>query len=109
MNEEIHTFSFLFECESSKRLVECSSTIAELPSLLELELKKIAGESAELVLDVARVSKERSSYLLQRYCTEWMEYIDVISPIEIASGDKLCAVPLAPRRVTLQAIESKVR
>ena len=95
VHDEVNSFRLLFECESSKRQVTCNSTIAKLPSVLEQELKKVAGHGAKLVLDVGEVNQPQS-YLLQRYSTQWMEFVDVISPIEITSGDKLRAVQLAP-------------
>lgn len=67
--------------ENSKRQVTCNSTIAKIQSILEQEV-------AKLVLDVGEVNQPQS-YLLQRYSTQWMEFVDKISPIEIASGDKL--------------------
>lgn len=83
-----------------------------MPSVLEKELKKIVGEDAKLVLDVGDRS-ENKSYLLQRYSSQWMDYVDVISPIEIATGDKVRAVPLAPRKVvasnSVVPSESEVR
>ena len=94
INDEVNSFRLLLECQSS---VTCNSTFSKLPSVLELELKKVAGDCAKLVLDVDDVNQPHT-YLLQRYSTQWMEYIDVISPIEIASGDKLRAVPLAPKK-----------
>ena len=79
INDEVDSFRLLFEFESSKRQVICNSTIANLPSVLEQEL--VAGDCAKLVLDVGEVD-EPQTYLLQRYSTQWMEFIDVISPIE---------------------------
>ena len=64
--------------------------------------------SAKLVLDVSEVDQQHS-YLLQRYSTQWMEFVDVISPIKIASGDKLRAVPLAPKKNGTLSTESEVR
>ena len=101
INGEIKSFRLLFECDSSKRQVTCNSTIAKLPSVLEQELKKVAGNCAKLVLDVGEVNQP-PSYLLQWYSTQWMEFVDVISPIEIADGDKLRAVQLAPKKNTAE-------
>lgn len=96
----------LFECQSPKRQINCNSTIAKLPSVLEQELKKVVGDGAKLVLDVGESVDHPRRYLLQRYSTQWTDFIDVVSPIAIASGDKLQAIPLSPKTSAAELVVS---
>lgn len=50
------SFTLLLECESSKRQLNLTTTMAELPSVLEQEVRKIVGESTKLVLDASEQS-----------------------------------------------------
>ena len=96
-DQEDYVYRLLLECEHSKRVVDCKSKVDSLPSLLEKEVQKICGRSdVELVFDVAECSRREitKGYLLQRFSSEWNEYVDVINPIEIGTKDKLRAVPL---------------
>ena len=62
--------------------------------------KKIVGAEIKLIFDVAEYRHASNSravtkgYLLQRFSSEWNEYVDVIDAIEIDTKDKLRAVPI---------------
>lgn len=102
-DEEIYSYRLLLECEHSKRIVECKSKVGSLRSLLEEEVKKIVGGGIKLIFDVAEYSSQSTSkavtkpFLLQRFSSEWQEYVDVISAVEIGTKDKLRAVPMQTR------------
>ena len=97
-DEEIYSYRLLLECENSKRVVECKAKVGVLKSLLEDEVQKIVGAEANLVFDVAEYRHASRAvtkgYLLQRFSSEWNEYVDVINAFEIDTNDKLRAVPM---------------
>ena len=79
-------------------MVECKAKVGVLKSLLEDEVQKIVGAEANLVFDVAEYRHASRAvtkgYLLQRFSSEWNEYVDVINAFEIDTNDKLRAVPM---------------
>ena len=80
--------SLLLEFRKSKRLLKCSQE-DNILNLCENELKPITGDcNVQLVTDVEgyRRTPDDKPYLLQRYSSEWQEFVDVIDVIEI--GDK---------------------
>lgn len=97
-DEEIYSYRLLLECEHSKRVVECKAKVEALRSLLEEEVQKIVGAEVKLIFDVAEYRRAARAvtkgYLLQRFSSEWNEYVDVIDAIEIDTKDKLRAVPM---------------
>ena len=102
-DEEIYSYKLLLECEHSKRVVECKSKVAALQSILE-EVQKIVGAGVKLIFDVAEYRRAArivtKAYLLQRFSSEWNEYVDVIDAIEIDTKDKLRAVPMEAKSDT---------
>jgi hypothetical protein len=105
-NDEVNSFMLLFECQSSKKQINYNSTIAKLPSVLEQELiMKVVGDGAKLVLDVDQSLDHPRRYLLQRrYSTQWTDFIDVVSPIAIASSVE--AIPLSPKTSAAESVVS---
>ena len=103
-------FTLLLECDSSKRQLNLTATLAtELPDLLEKEVKKIVGENAKLVLDASeRTPCDSPCYLLQRYSPTWNDFVDVGPPTSVASGDKLRAIFLKPKLPKDSSAESEV-
>ena len=102
-DEEIYCYRLLLECEHSNRVVECECEVQALQSLLEEEVQKIVGANVELVFDVAEyqcTTAKAKGYLLQRFSSEWNEYVDVIDAIEIGTKDKLRAVPMKAKSDT---------
>lgn len=97
-DEEIYSYRLLLECEHSKRVVECKAKVKALRSLLEDEVQKIVGAEVNLIFDVAEYRHAARAvtkgYLLQRFSSEWNEYVDVIDAIEIDTKDKLRALPM---------------
>ena len=94
-DEAIYSYRLLFECEHSKRIVECKAKVEALQSLLEEEVQKIVGAKINLVLDVAEYRRasiaDVKGYFLQNFSSE---YMDVINATETDTKDKLKAVPM---------------
>ena len=61
--------------------------------LCEAELQSLVGKESGLVTDIGHYRKSAGEKL-QRYSTEWQEFVDVIDTIEIDDKDHLKAGPL---------------
>ena len=99
--------SVLLEFRGSKRRIIYEED-DDLIDLCEVELKKVAqNENVRLITDIQGYSKSATDerpFLLQRYSTEWREFVDVIHAIEIDDKDHLKVVPLpgpSPQKVSL--------
>ena len=88
--------SVLLKFGESTRVVRFSHLkLDEVEGALETELKKIDPD-VKLVLGCKNQHKKESEsekpVFMQRYSSEWQQYVDVIDVIEIDCGDKLKAV-----------------
>ena len=97
-DEDTYSYRLLLECDRSKRVVECKSKVADLQSILEKEVQKIVGAEVKLIFDVSEYRRAArtvsKAYLLQRFSSEWNEFVDVIDAIEVDTKDRLKAVPM---------------
>lgn len=59
---------------------------------LEAELQKL-NKNIYLPLIGCNDAPDAKPFILQRWSTEWQEYVDLQSALEIYTGDKLLAVP----------------
>ena len=93
----ITSYRLLFECENSKKVLECTTTVEARRSVLK-EVQKVVGDQVNLVLDVAeKMPDSGARYLLQRYSTEWHDYMDVVDAISIDTKERLRAIYLPVR------------
>ena len=90
----------LLEFRGSKRVIAFEN-VEDIVQLCQAQLQSSVGmERVRLVTDVEAdhvkhgSSGEPEAYLLQRYSTEWQEFVDVIDVIEIDNRDHLKAVPI---------------
>lgn len=90
------SMNILLEFGQSSRVVTANGTLDELHEFLEGELKKLDPD-VKLVIDSKSQYQKKSEcerpLFLQRFSSEWKQYVDVINVIEIKSGDRLKAVP----------------
>lgn len=91
----------LLEFRGSKRVIAFEN-VEDIVQLCQAQLQSLVGtEKVRLVTDVEAYhanhgssSEPEKAYLLQRYSTEWQEFVDVIDVIEIDNKDYLKAVPI---------------
>ena len=89
----------LLEFRGSKRIITFE-TYEDVIHLCQAQLQSLVGsEKVRLVTDVENYHASQSgdpekAYLLQRYSTEWQEFIDVLDVIEVDDKDHLKAVPI---------------
>ena len=58
--------------------------------LCQAQLQSLVGSKVRLITDVENYhARQPRAYLLQRYSTEWQEFIDVLGVIEIDDKDHL--------------------
>ena len=88
----------LLEFRGSKRVIAFQNA-EDVIQLCQAQLQSlVCSEKVRLVTDVehyhASQSDSEKAYLLQRYSTEWQEFVDVLDVIEIDNKDHLKAVPI---------------
>lgn len=88
--------NFLLEFGQSSRVITTTDSGSELAAFLDGELKKIDPD-VKLVIAIKsqyeKKSKSEKTLFLQRFSSEWKQFVDVIDVIELESGDRLKAVP----------------
>ena len=100
-SEELFAFRLLLECKHSKRVVEFKCAYDWLQSHLEREVSNIVGKDVELLFDGTSATTTKPAYLLQRYSNEWKDYTNVMCAIDIELKEKLKAVEIAQKEVTI--------
>ena len=85
----------MLEFQESKKVVsvDTSDVVTPPPDLLDVleqELKKLNG-TIKLVLEHDPDINYSRQFLLQRYSSEWREFVDVVDIIEVDNGDHLKA------------------
>ena len=98
------TVTVLVEFKDSKRTV--TGKASEIIMKLEEEIKKL-DKHVKLVVDVDQYTAEDNAFpcLIQRYSTEWKDFVDVIDAIEIDSGDRLRVIPMPRSKKTPEVIQ----
>ena len=82
----------LFQFGQSRKPMKLDLSLGEEAlQPIQDELQKI-DRKIHLPL-IGNIPDDAKPYILQRWSTEWHEYVDVLSAIEIGDGDKLLAVP----------------
>lgn len=85
----------LLEFGQSCRVLSTDVGYNKLAEYLEEELKKV-NPAIKLVFDRKNPGEIKSEkpVFLQRFSSEWQQFVDVIDVIEIANNDRLKALPI---------------
>ncbi len=88
--------NLLLEFHQSSRVITADDGGDKLQEFLQRELMKLDSD-IKLVIDIKsqyeKKTKSEKPVFLQRFSSEWKQFVDVIDVIEIESGDRLKAVP----------------
>ena len=84
---------FLLEFGQSTRIITTDLGYGRLEEFLQRELRKLDSKVKLVVRGQPDVSSFEKPVFLQRFSSEWNQYVDVTDVIEIATKDRLKAVP----------------
>lgn len=96
--EKEQQIKVLVEYQTSKRCVT-AQCLRDLPSCITAALKSSFGLDVTLkVLPITQVGEVavdvNGSHLMQRWSEEWKSFVDVVSLVEVANGDRINIIPI---------------